>query len=68
MERNFLSIGFWVKETGNLMSHKGGLTHEEVQYIQQLKPGDRLIVWLNQKKTEQSPSYTLRVYRPKEKE
>ncbi len=65
MDRNVLSIGLWTKNTGNLMSHSAGLSHEELQYIKNLKVGDRLIVWLNQKKTDASPSHTLRVYQPK---
>ena len=64
-----LKIGFWSKETGNLMAHKSGLTPEQLVYLRQLKEGDRLILWFNSdKRSSSSPSYTLKKYQPKHKE
>lgn len=44
------SISFWKKETGNMMTHSGGLTQEQVEFLQGLKKGDRLLMFINQTK------------------
>lgn len=40
------SIGFWKTPKGYI-SHKGGLTAVQVQYLQNLKVGDRLVIFFN---------------------
>lgn len=59
-----LKIPFWSKETGNLMSHKTGLTPEQIEYLKQLKVGDRLIMWFNKIDSPSRASYNLKVYHP----
>lgn len=55
-------IGFWKKESGNLMSIGKGLSQAEVELLQSLKPGDRLILWSNRSSGEKTPQYTLKKY------
>lgn len=61
-----MKIGFWKKETGNMLSHSAGLTPEQVRNIQALVPGQRLILWENIKRKESDPDFTLDIMRPKE--
>lgn len=63
-----LKIPFWSKETGNLMGHSKGLTTEQVSYLKSLKPGDRLILWLNETQDTNRANYTLKVYQKREVE
>ncbi len=58
-----INIGFWKKETGNLMSHGSGLNGEQIEALKDLKEGDRLIIWRNTKKTESTPEYTLKIFK-----
>lgn len=62
---NEFNVGFWKKETGNLLSHGKGLTAEQVEQLKSLKEGDRFIIWQNNKKNETSPGFTLKVFKPK---
>lgn len=39
-------IGFWRTKLG-YVSHKNGLTQEQVNYLQNLKQGDRLVLFQN---------------------
>ena len=57
-------IGLWQKPTGNLLSHGKGLTEEEIKFLQSLKVGDRLIIWDNTKRNENTnyPSHSLTLY------
>ena len=57
-------IGFWTKETGNMLSHGKGLDVDQIQFLQSLKEGDRLILWLRKTGTETSPNFTLRQFKP----
>jgi hypothetical protein len=57
-----LKLAFWRKESGNLMSHGKGLTQEDIDALQSLKPGDRLILWFNSPKDESKPTYTLKLF------
>jgi hypothetical protein len=34
--------------------------------LKELKEGDRLIIWLQQRDTERHPSYTMKKFQPKE--
>lgn len=40
------SVGFWKTEKG-FISHKQGLSQQQVNYLQNLKAGDRLILFVN---------------------
>lgn len=63
---NMLKVYFWEKESGNLMSHGKGLRAEDVAALQQLKEGDRLILWNNGKSPDGMQSnFTLKVFQPK---
>jgi hypothetical protein len=63
-----LKIGFWSKESGNLLSHSTGLTAEQVTFLKQLKPGDRLILWLNTNEDSRTANYTLKVFKSKKED
>lgn len=62
-----VKIGFWKKETGNLMSHSGGLTPDQIDFLHSLLPGDRLICWQNTKRMDTDPDYSLAKYESKGK-
>lgn len=47
-------LGFYKKESGNFTTHKGGLTEEQVEFLQSLKPGDRMIIYINRNKAYES--------------
>lgn len=57
-----LNIGFWKKESGNIMSHGKGLNSEQIEALKGLKEGDRFIIYLNTRKGENTPEYTLQIY------
>ncbi len=61
-----LNINFWMKDSGNCLSHSKGLNSEQIETLHTLKEGDRLILWKNPKQKETDSSYTLKVYKPKE--
>lgn len=51
------------------MSHGKGLTQDQVDALKELKVGDRLIIWKNDRKTDESHSdYALKVFEKREKE
>lgn len=54
-------VSFWKKSSGNLFSAKSGLTTAQVEFLRQLKPGDRLVIWVNEE--EDAPDFTLRLYK-----
>lgn len=59
-------IGFWKKESGNIMNHSKGLSEEQVKFLQSLKVGDRLIVYTNQvAEGENKPTHNLKKYEKK---
>lgn len=62
---NEFNVGFWKKESGNLMSHGKGLTAEQVEQLKTLKEGDRFIIWTNTRKSETSPGFTLKIFKAK---
>lgn len=41
-----LGIGFWKTPKG-FITHKQGLSQEQIGYLQNLKVGDRLVLWVN---------------------
>lgn len=55
-------IGFWLKQSGNYMSSGNGLTEEQVRFLHSLRPGDRLLLWNNDR--EGAPDMTLAKYKP----
>lgn len=46
-------IVFWKKESGNYMTHKGGLSEEDIATLQSLKAGDRIIIFQNNKRSSE---------------
>lgn len=70
-----ITVNVWKKDSGNLLSHKSGLTKEQIELFKNLKPGDRLMVTYVNKPgaTDSSPCAYIRVYtsefaRPKQDE
>lgn len=61
-----MGINFWKKESGNLLSHGQGLTKEQVQFLQSLKEGVRLILWKAQQNDR--ADVCLKKYNPKPRE
>ena len=57
-------VNLWKKDSGNLLSHKSGLTQEQIDVFKNLKPGDRLMVQFTNKPgaTSSSPVAYVRVY------
>jgi hypothetical protein len=53
------SITLWLKTSGNYMSHVTGLSAAQIKELD-LKPGDRLIIFPNNRKTKPS-DYDMRV-------
>lgn len=63
-----LNVAFWSKESGNLMSHSKGLDAEQIKFLQELRVGDRLVIFFNRdKRGETSPDYSLKQYAAKPK-
>lgn len=56
-----LNILFWAKQTGNFMTHRQGLTEIHVEELQKLEPGDRLILFKNDRKRETDAYFSLKV-------
>lgn len=62
---NNIKIGFWKKESGNLMSIGKGLSQAEIDFLRSLKPGDRLILWDNSRSkgnNDALPGFSLAKY------
>jgi hypothetical protein len=56
-------IGLWVNESGNIISHSKGLNKDQIELLQSLKEGDRLIIWANTYKTkDHEPGYNLKKF------
>lgn len=55
-----LRIAFWKKESGNFVTAKTSLTSEQVEFLHQLKPGDRLILFPNNMRKDTDPSFVLK--------
>lgn len=46
-----MKLGFYKNEaTGNFTTHSQGLTEQHIAHLHELKPGDRLIMYLNDNK------------------
>lgn len=62
-----LNILFWAKQTGNFMTHRSGLTEVHVEELKKLEPGDRLILFKNDRTKETDSYFSLKVVKDKEK-
>lgn len=60
-KKSYNRVGFYRYRTGNYTSHKRGLTEDQIKYLQSLKVGDRLILYVNEgeKKYIGDPDITL---------
>lgn len=56
-------IGFWIKESGNLMNKASGFTPEEIAFLRSLEVGDRLIGFNNSPKEAKYPTYNFTKYK-----
>lgn len=55
------SISFWKTDFGSYKTHKQGLTQDQVDFLKTLKPGDELLLFINNdKKTDTSPDASLK--------
>ena len=60
-----LYVSFWGNEFNkHLKSHNKGLTKEQIEELKNLKEGDRLILFKNDREGENQPEYNLKVSRP----
>lgn len=62
--KKYNKIAFWIKPSKNLLSHGKGLTQDDIKFLQSLKVGDRLIIWDNSERNENSayPTHSLTIY------
>lgn len=44
-QKKFFGLGLWQKATGSACSHHQGLTAEELAFFHDLKAGDRIILY-----------------------
>jgi hypothetical protein len=64
-----LIVNFWKnKQSGNYFSHKQGLTSEMAEELRNVKEGDRLVIWVQDKKTDNHPELSLKVYKNNNRE
>ena len=55
------TIGFWKTKFGKLFSHNKGLTKDEVEFLQTLQEGDRIVLSpIIQKFEDTSPDFILK--------
>lgn len=43
-----MNINFWKARNGAFLSHNRGLTEEQIRFLNTLKVGDRLVVYMNE--------------------
>lgn len=61
-------IGLWRNDSGNILSHNKGLSKEQIEILQSLKEGDRLIIWSNTFKAKGiEPDFNLKKFEGKPK-
>lgn len=58
-------VALWKKESGNYMTHRGGLTEDDIAMLHSFKQGDRIIIFTNNKRDRDS-SYHLRLLKARE--
>lgn len=49
-----MRLDFWMTRSGAYVSHSEGLSIDTIRYLRQLQPGDRLIIYMNDKEEENS--------------
>jgi hypothetical protein len=57
-----LNIALWEKDSGNALSHTKGLDADQIKALQQLKVGDRVILFRNKKEGETQPTFNLKLF------
>lgn len=57
-------IRFWQKDSGNLLAHKEGLNDVQLEFLKDLKEGDRLILWRD-KFEDGTVAYKLKIFVPR---
>lgn len=60
-------ITLWKKDSGNFLSHRNGLTQDQVDQLHNLKAGDRIMVSPNHKRKGPS-DYDIRIVKFETKE
>lgn len=58
-------ISLWKKDSGNFMTHRGGLTDDDITLLHSLKQGDRIIIFTNNKRGKES-DYHLRLLKARD--
>lgn len=53
-------IQFWKTQFGSLKTHNKGLTEDQVKFLQSLKPGDVLIMFMEDKQGENTAAGNLK--------
>lgn len=68
MKKGINSMGFWKNgQSGNYLTHKNGITQDTVDFLQSLKVGDRIIVYINtEKRSETDFDSNLKIFSRKE--
>jgi len=65
MEKKNNGITLWLKTGGKFaVSHKEGLTADQIAELQSLKVGDQVVLYLNDKRSDKSPDFTFRKFMP----
>lgn len=58
----FLSIGFWQNKTNkHFNSAAKGLTQDQIEALKELKVGDKLVLFTNEREGETQPKYNLKI-------
>jgi hypothetical protein len=62
MEKKFTpSIGFWLNDNETMArTHKTGLTKEQIEFLNGLKEGDRLTIFVNDNPNGNAPHLQLK--------
>lgn len=63
MSYKFVSVNVWKKDSGSLLSHRDGLTQEQIDEFKSLKPGDRLMLSPSNREGDSAPAGYIRIYR-----
>lgn len=65
MQKYEPSVPFWSNGGKTITSHAGGLTAEQVEFLQNLQVGERLVIFHNGEELENNrPNYTLKRSKP----
>ena len=56
-----LRIAFWVNQSETAASsHAVGLTEDQVNFLKQLEPGDKLVLFFEEKEKDNQPDFILK--------